>query len=287
MTNVDVLVIPGIEVTLPEGHANILGLQDWVDWRVGHAGLTMEEVLRTAQQRGSVTSVTHPLLAPWDWRFADVPLEVVDCLELCNDPSYPANDRASPAALALWSACLNAGYRITGVGGSDAYHLEPGRTYRGVPERIGQPSTYVYARKLSAQAILEGTRAGRAYVSLGPRLAFSATCDGHTFSIGDEIEPGAGPVHFEATASGIGPDHHLHLIRCGESVAFVKATSPQCKLIHTVTEKDAPGIWYRLDVQDDSGSFVAATNPIFIGRVQPQPLTFGEAVDMAGVTPQG
>ncbi len=40
------------------------------------------------------------------------------------------------------------------------------------PERLGEPSTYVYASELSAEAILQGIALGWVCVSMGARLYF-------------------------------------------------------------------------------------------------------------------
>jgi hypothetical protein len=274
-------VLPGIEVSFPEGHANIFGLQSWLDWRVGYGGLTMLDVLRRAREQHLLVSINHPTLAPWDWRLPATPLQAVDCLEVCNDPSYPGNDQASVEALALWTACLNAGHRLTALGGSDAFHHPPGQSYRGTAERLAQPSTYVYARELSVQAILDGVRAGRAYVTQGPQLTFEGSAGGRVLAIGDQAEAGEGAITIRATATGLAPDYVLHLVRCGQAVATVAAGVAEAALTYTAPGEDAAGTWYRLDVLSGKGQFVATTNPIYIGASQPQPLTFGEALALA------
>ncbi len=277
----DVLAIPGIEVSFPEGHANIFGLQGWLDWRVGWAGLTMDEALRRARRQGLVVSVNHPTLEPWEWRVADTPLELLDCLEVCNDPSYPANDHANLEALALWSACLNAGHRLVALGGSDAFHHPPGQSYRGIPERLAQPSTYVWASELSGQAILDSVRAGRVYVTQGPRLTFRAIAGGRVLEIGDEAAPSAQPLQLTAEACCLAPDHALNLIRCGRPVSHAATGAAEATLAYTAPAPDPAGTWYRLDVLDGDGRLIATTNPIFVGPSQPRPATFGEMLQAA------
>ena len=277
----DVPVIPGIEVTVVEGHANIFGLQEWLDWRVGCGGLTLNSILRRAHDGGLLTSINHPTLSPWEWRVMDTPMGLVDCLEVANDPSYPGNDRETLTALAVWTACLNAGRRITAIGGSDAFHHPLGRSYRGIPERLAQPSTYVQARELSCRAILEGVRAGRVYVTLGPRLSFGAACGTRTFEIADEVDPGTAPLAFTASASGLAAGDELRLIRCGEVVGREVAAGAETSLAYAVPAPDPAGSWYRLDVLRADGLFAATTNPIFIGPSEPQPVTFGQMLEIA------
>lgn len=277
----DVPVIPGIEVSAIEGHTNIFGLQGWLDWRAGCDGLTLDGILRSARERGLVTSISHPTLSPWEWQVMDTPMELVDCLEVANDPSYPGNDRETLTALALWTACLNAGRRITAIGGSDAFHHPLGRSYRGIPERLAQPSTYVYAHELSCRAILDGVRAGRVYVTLGPRLSFTAASGTHTHDIADEVEPGTAPLTFAANATGVAAGDQLRLIRCGKVIFSQVAAGAEADLEYAVAAPDPAGTWYRLDVLRADGLFVATTNPIFIGRSEPRPVTFGEMLEVA------
>lgn len=184
----DFLVVPGIEITLDGGHLNIFGMEGWRDWmediyvgqiRVPLMGRypTTIELMRRTSMEGLLNSINHPTLQPWEWRDGATDLRYVHCLEVWNDPYWPDNVHANPQAVALWTAWLNAGYRITAIGGSDYHH--PPRPEEGKPgERLGLPSTYVYAEELSAAAILEGLRQRRAYVSMGPRVTFQARADG-------------------------------------------------------------------------------------------------------------
>ena len=54
--------------------------------------------------------------------------------------------------IAFWEKQLNAGYRITAIGGSD--------THRPQEKTTGEPTTVVYALELSVSAILAGIKGG-------------------------------------------------------------------------------------------------------------------------------
>jgi hypothetical protein len=96
----------------------------------------------------------YPRLHPWDWRFYETDLRYVHCVELWNDLYWPGHVFTNPKTVELWTNWLNAGYRVTAIGGSD-YHYPP-KPDEGKPgERLGQPTTFVYAEELSAPAILE------------------------------------------------------------------------------------------------------------------------------------
>ena len=165
----DLLIIPGLEVTLTEGHFNVFGISGWLDWMepicVGQITTsltgqfrTTTDLIRHIAATGLLTSMNHPLLKPWEWRDETTDLRFLNCLEIWNDPSWPDNVQANPRAVALWTDSLNAGYRLTGIGGSD-YHRPAPRPGENKPaERLGLPCTYVYASELSTPAILAGLR---------------------------------------------------------------------------------------------------------------------------------
>ncbi len=71
-----ILIIPGLEVTLKEGHFNVLGMEGWLDWMehiltgknipelTGIYGTITALMQRTSSQ-GLLNSINHPLL-PWE-----------------------------------------------------------------------------------------------------------------------------------------------------------------------------------------------------------------------------
>ena len=85
----------------------------------------------------------------------------------CNDPTYIDNPQATEQALLFSSFLLNEGYRITGIGGSDS-HILPEEKYPYAsmkPFLIGDPTTYVYAESLTAEALKDGIRSGHVIIS--------------------------------------------------------------------------------------------------------------------------
>jgi hypothetical protein len=104
-----------------------------------------------------------------------------------NDQLWPDNRQATPLALDYWTRLLNAGVRLTAIGGSD-FHFLPGDHSHWPGEYLGKPSTWVYAEQLSEEAVLDGLRRGRAYVSIGPRVALEARCAGEIAGIGGSLE---------------------------------------------------------------------------------------------------
>jgi hypothetical protein len=272
----DFLVVPGVEITLDGGHLNIFGVANWHDWmedicvgqiRVSLMGRypTTTGLMRRTSMEGLLNSINHPTLQPWEWRDGATDLRYVHCLEIWNAPYYPSNVYANPQAVALWTAWLNAGYRITAIGGSDYHH--PPRPKEGKPgQRLGLPSTYVYAEELSVVAILEGLRQRRAYVSIGPQVAFQAQADEIVYGIGADLGEQSGEIEFIAIVLPDGPrTARAQIVKNGEVIAETLIQGGQGSLQCGAAAEPACSDWYRLDVFDQNGQMLAITNPIFVG----------------------
>lgn len=271
--NLDFLFIPGIEVTLTKGHFNVFGMGEWRPWmeeiRFSERATPLpdkyggvSELMGLISQEGYVNSINHPLLHPWDWLYERTDLGYVHCIELWNDLYWPDNAIANPKTVDLWTGWLNDGNRIVAVGGSD-YHYLP-KPEEGLPgERLGQPTTYVYAVELSVNGILDGVREGRAVVSRGPQITFQATIGSDTFMIGENIESKGGKVEFTAKIDNLREIAHAHLIRNGQVVASKKLNEAESRVRFQIEVDGSFSSWYRLDVLDEEDSALAITNPIF------------------------
>jgi hypothetical protein len=290
-----ILIIPGLEVTLKEGHFNVFGMEGWLDWMehiltgknmpelTGIYGTTSALMQRTSSQ-GLLNSINHPLL-PWkpplEWRDRATDLRYLDCLEIWNDPSSPDNLHANPKAVALWTDWLNAGYRITAIGGSDYHQPVPEPGQDKPPERLGLPSTYVYAEQLSGAAILEGLRRRRAYVSMGARVTFQAQADHTTYEIGADLGELSGAIDFKATVTDCPSSARAQIVKNGHVISEVPVEGGQASLRYSADAMPTRSDWYRLHVADREGQMLAMTNPIFVGpRRTPDSHTYGDFVSV-------
>ena len=275
------LIIPGIEVTFKEGHFNVFGIDRDLDWLqhicTGQIALsalpaayaTVNDLLRAIAAHGLLISINHPLLAPWAWRFQDTDLALVHCLEIWNDPSYPDNVRDNPRAVELWTSRLNAGQRLTAIGGSDFHRPLPKPGENKPAERLSRPSTYVYAANLSGAAIIDGVRRHKVIVSMGPEVTFQAVFDGRTYEIGDEIPDSNRPITLTATVSRCQLAARARIVRNGEIIAQEPVRDGAANLTFEDTLPHGFTGWYRLDVVEPSGLIQAITNPIYIGPARP------------------
>lgn len=175
------ILIPGYEVTTFNGHWNIWGDQNWVDFRI----LTAEQMsgaIQEAVKRGFLVSCNHPRPFGPPWTFENV--EGFHCVEVWNGPWPLLNEDC----LVFWEAKLRSGKRLSAVGGSDCHFL----THEHHAS-LATPTTHIYCEGApSAAALLDALRAGRAFISEAPQ--------------GPEIELRAGEammgdvVHMDAPA---------------------------------------------------------------------------------------
>jgi len=273
----DVLVIPGAEVTLDTVHFNVFGLFDDMDWMKGifesprvfrTADLedTITDLIEEIHRSGLLISLNHPLLKPWECRIDQIEVGKLDCLEVWNDPSWPDNKTANPAAVAMWSRWLNEGHRVTAIGGSDFHRPQPQPGMAKPPERLGFPSTYVYADSFSYPALKKGLKDGRAYVSLGPEIAFTASMGGRTFQIGEDIGILAGQIELSGSVMSDENRVTARLVRNGETVSENSGPGNRLQVRYGEKISAEESSWYRLDVLNEQNEFLAISNPIFLGR---------------------
>jgi len=167
----DVLLLPGIEVTTYDGHANALGATAWVDHRIGQPGVTIDAAAAAVTAQGALLSINHPTLdlggacIGCSWTH-DVPAGV-SAVEVGNGGWLPVGQLFTPSAVAFWEDLAGQGHRLAAVGGSDDH--KAGEDLGAFDSPIGMPTTWVHAEELSHEAILAGIAAGRTMVALdGP-----------------------------------------------------------------------------------------------------------------------
>ena len=293
-----VLVIAGVEVTMPFGHFNVFAEDpaepDWVCLLPDVDGETREELqpgaareLISAVRAGGLrSSINHPRISPWAWWDPDLDVGLVSYLEVWNDPTWPENRQANPATLEMWTRWLNAGFRVTAVGGSDFHDPEPKRRLDGIRtdgHRVGVPRTYVLADACTPTAILRGLDAGRAYVTMGPTIELLAAGPVGEVGIGDDLGMVEGSLEVEASCAGAG-ELRLELVRNGRVASSAEGRGGAGLRTRFPVDPGEPG-WFLVDVRDAGGEVCAFSNPIFHGaRPEPSSARYAAFVDM---TPLG
>jgi len=255
-----VLLLRGQELTTFHGHANVYGTSAAIDFRLGFRGRTIADVLRDVRAAGGLLSINHPGRETGDrctgcgWDAPETPWGQVEVMEVVNGPTV----EGPTAGLEFWHRQLNAGHRITAIGGSDDHAA---RSLRG---RIGRPTTVVWARELSEAALLEGLRTGRAYIRTrgeGPAVDLEASSAGQHVGMGGTLAvSGAAPVVLRVTTSGAA-GQVAEFVKNGAIATSRPIESSPATLSVSVALK--PGDWVNVRLRDATG-ITAISNPIHI-----------------------
>lgn len=150
-------MIPGVEWSHYQGHANFIGVDQPFDGPYFTDNLTdTRTIFDTARERGALITLNHPFeeTCPYVFDFDALPY---DALEVWNGPMRESNLRA----IALWQGLLASGQRIPICGGSD-YHRD--RLF----QILGGPTMCVYAASSSRDDILSAIRLGHSFITFSP-----------------------------------------------------------------------------------------------------------------------
>lgn len=281
-----ILVIPGIELSSSAGHFNALGIKRWLDWRYNafdggcesQAGIN--RLLKDIADDGAISSLNHSLLPPWDWRWDETPLKMIDALEIINDPTFPGNEEASETALLAWNILWNDGYTIRGLGGSDT-HLLPGESYAGDgrPSLVGDPTTFVLADCLSAAAIMQAVSGGRIYVSRGPIIDPQITFNETDCYFGSDLTetPGGreGLLEFNFSVSKAPTAGSIILIENGAESSR-QVIDGDGLFRFKLNWPDITYRWARIEIRDSHNLLLAFSNPLYRGRKETTLKTWGD-----------
>lgn len=286
----EVLVIPGIEITSFKGHFNALGVKKWVDFTREGAMTTeegMNKLLSEFKADGAVCSMNHPALTPWAWLYRDTLLSNFTTIEVWNDPTFTGNaPKATEAALKLWNTLWNDGYKIWGIGGSDAHNL-PTETYENskMPSIIGDPATFVLSNSLSAEDIMEAVRKGRIYVSRGVVLKIDIDVCGANFYPGSDltklVSKEEKTIEYKVTI--IEGASNCEVIWLENGIKQHKGKiMKNIESEYELSWKGEEYSWFRFELRDYDGNLIAFANPIYKGVKNHKINTFGQLLKASG-----
>jgi hypothetical protein len=270
----DLLLIPGREITTFQGHANVWGPAGPIDFQLGSPRApTLAAIQTEVEKAGGLISINHPGQPSGEacmgcgWTAKDTDFSRIQAIEVVNGGALrlPGGAESVISGIPFWEARLNAGFRITAVGGSDNHDLDL------KPESkagIGFPTTVVHAAELSQPAILAGIRAGHAFIDVtgshDRQLEVTATSGGRTAGMGDAIAAPAGQpvrvsVHVGHAAGG-----SLSLAGNGPKPKLADAGLPgddETRSFEVVG--DGQRHWLRIDVRGPDGKLWLLGNPIY------------------------
>ncbi len=266
------LLLPGQELTTFHGHANAFGTLAPLDFRVGSPAVPSWDVLLDqAADAGALVSVNHPVRPSGEacmgcgWT-NPADLARVQAIEIVNG----TDAGTAYSGIPFWHQQLNAGLRLTGIGGSDTHGW---REDDATPTaaRVGRPTTVVHASNLSVGALLHGVRHGRVFVDVqGTRdsaLDLRASTPGGARAVMGgvlTVRPGE-RVLFAAHARAAGASRVVTIADGNVDPAFLHAAEAARIEDHRFEWQPPPGWhWVRIDVVDASGTLLLVGNPIYL-----------------------
>jgi hypothetical protein len=196
-------------------------------------------------------------------------------------------------AVMIWDDMLKSGRKLTGRGGSDAHHGVPDTPDKAVPNSVqatanyvGTPTTWVFAKARTPQAVVDALTNGRVAVSANPyapRVEFYADLDADgkmDMMMGDNVRPSGRPVHFrvQLTGKAIPADgaYTITVVKNGDRFDSYAAHGPSPVVEFDDTPSTTGRTYYRVQVEGTptaypevpgsmalSGNMVGLSNPIY------------------------
>ncbi len=226
-------VLPGVEWTHYQGHANFLGSAAPLPGRYDKRNLPETiALMQSAHDSGALVVLNHPFcpLVPWLWGF-DVPF---DALEVWNGVMSERNEHA----VAYWHNELCKGRRIPALGGSD-YHSP------GLFGSIATPTMCLYAMSRSRKDVVDALRRGDGFITYlpnGPVVDIACeTTDGRV-SFGG-VAPAGTKVTFTFDRLAGGDE-----IRLITDSATERIDCPPDTISYTVTRRYATAKFVRAEI---------------------------------------
>ena len=201
--NLGITLIPGVEWTHFNGHANFIGVDKPYD-NAYVTGAEDEAKLKfgTARTRGALITVNHPFDPSCSFLF-DIQSLPFDCMEIWNGPMRESNLKA----VGFWHQLLCSGRKIPAVGGSD-YHRDTPFIF------LGGPTTSVYAESNGMSDILAALRSGHSFITFAPDGPVCEVTSG-TAMMGDSVN----------FSKGNAIDGKIRALHSGDVVRVVTNTS--------------------------------------------------------------
>lgn len=261
------LLIPAREITTFEGHANLFGVSAPIDFRLGTKDVPDWNSLLTAVAKAhGVISINHPM-RPNDETCmgcgftpaSPVDLRGFQAIEAVNGTDTERKDSGIP----FWEKQLDAGLRITAIGGSDSHD--------GSKPGVGTPTTVVHARELSIEGILDGIRAGHVFIDIeGTRermLEVRARAGSHDAGMGDALAVDRGQtMHVEVRTAALAGRKMIVTVDGRRLDLHDKEAIGTDGSQSFDWTGDGKAHWLRVDVRDAQGHLLVLGNPVYVNR---------------------
>ena len=273
----DLLLIPARELTTFRGHANVYGPTSPIDFQLGTARAPdFARLLDEVEAAHGLISINHPGLPSGEacmgcgWTMPDMDYGRVAAVEVVNGGALilPGAPEGPLSGIPFWEARLNAGFRITGVGGSDNHDAS---LAADKPSAVGLPTTVVHATELSQPAILEAIRRGHVFVDVWGTKDRLLEVEGRSEAVraemGDVLPARAG-ARIVFTVHVVGAPEGAVLSLAGDSAKMARLDNPRLVGPEARTtfdfQADGGSHWLRVDVRDAKGRLILIGNPIYL-----------------------
>lgn len=280
-----VLLLYGAELTTTRGHANVFSAKPYNHQLLYNVRDQRDTVIgRIKRQLGIHLSANHPS-GKDNFGYS---YDLVNSIEVWNSVLWSKNANA----IMIWDDMLSSGRKLTGRGGSDAHHGTPDSPDKATTNSgqrnanyVGTPTTWVFAKERSSQAVIDALTNGRVSISANPyapRIEFYADIneDGKMdMMMGDNAKATGKQVKFRVQLSGQNfpaGNFTISIIKNGDKFGTYQATDKAPFVEFTDIPAISGRTYYRVTVEGPStyypqvpgaaklaGSMVGLSNPIY------------------------
>lgn len=281
-----VLLLYGGEWTTTRGHGNVFSARPYDHQRLYDVRDQRDIVIEAVKKElGIHLSANHPS-GKDHFGFS---YDLVDSIEVWNSALWSKNANA----IMIWDDMLSSGRKLTGRGGSDSHHGTPHtpdqatkNSYQRDLNYVGTPTTWVFAKARTRQAVVDALTDGRVSVSANPyapRVEFYADLDGDgkmDMMMGDNAKSTGKPVRFRIQLTGKtapGASYTVRVVKNGHPFTILQATGKTPIAEFTDVPAASPDrTYYRVTVEGPptpypqvpgsmklSGNMVGLSNPIY------------------------
>lgn len=284
LTSKSVLLLYGAEWTTTRGHGNVFSAKPYNHQLLYDVRDQRDTVIgRVKNKLGVHLSANHPS-GKDNFGYS---YDLVQSIEVWNSVLWGENANA----IMIWDDMLSSGRKITGRGGSDAHHGTPDtpdKATSNTRERnanfVGTPTTWVFAKERTSQAVIDALTNGRVSISANPysaRVEFYADLDGDDkmdMMMGDNVKASGKPVKFKIDLTNIKNTTEIFtvtVIKNGGKFGVYQATGDKPSVEFTDTPTLSGRSYYRVVVEGPvapypqvpgaaglAGTMVGLSNPI-------------------------
>ncbi|MCC9138038.1 CehA/McbA family metallohydrolase [Pontibacter silvestris] len=280
-----VLLLYGAEWTTTRGHGNPFSAKPYDHQRLYDVRDQRDVVIgEVKKELGIHLSANHPSGKD----HFGYSYDMLESIEVWNSVLWSKNANA----IMIWDDMLSSGRKLTGRGGSDAHHGTPDTPDKATENSrqakanyVGTPTTWVYAKDRTSQAVVDALTNGRVCISANPyapRVEFYADIDqdgNADMMMGDNTKSTGKPVkfHIQLTGNTVSEvSYTVNVVKNGNKFGTFQATGKTPTVEFTDTPETLGRTYYRIVVEGPptaypqvpesmtlSENMVGLSNPIY------------------------